>query len=77
MTCILLYEYYLDLLSKQRRLEVGLNDNFDLQSGPPYFSDQRDNPERQDDVFGGSIPANRWTHAQASRLTASQCVYVC
>lgn len=52
---------YLDLLSQQRRLEVGLDDDFDLQFGATDFSDQRDDSERQDDVFGGSVPADRQT----------------
>ena len=45
----------LDLLRQQRRLEVGLDDHLDLQLGPADLSNERDDAERQRNVFGRSV----------------------
>lgn len=50
---------HLDLLSQQRGFEVGLDDHFNLQFSAANLPHQRNNSERQDDVFSGAIPAGR------------------
>lgn len=47
---------HLDLLGQQRRFEVGLDDNLNLQFGAPHLPDQRNDSKRQDDVFSSAVP---------------------
>lgn len=51
---------HLDLLGQQRGFEVGLDDHLYLQFSAADLPHQRNNSERQDDVFSGAIPAKRW-----------------
>lgn len=46
-------------MRQQRGLEVGLDDHFHLQFSAADFPDQRNNSERQDDVFSGAIPVEK------------------
>lgn len=63
ITGLTLLTSHLDLLSQQRGFEVGLNDHLNLQFSAPHLPDQRNNPERQDDVLSGAIPARRGENA--------------
>lgn len=54
---VLAMSSHLNLLSQQRGLEVGLDHHLDLQFSATHLSDQGDDPEGQDDVLSGAIPA--------------------
>lgn len=56
---VTLIRAHLDLLGQQRGFEVGLDDHLNLQFSAADLPDQRNNSERQDDVFSGAIPARR------------------
>lgn len=63
---------HLDLLGQQRGFEVGLDDHLNLQFSAANLPDQRNNSERQDDVFSGAIPARKGEENMF--LTSHQCV---
>ena len=46
----------LQLLGQQAGLEVGLDDDLDLELGPAHLPDQWDHPEWQRDVLGRPVP---------------------
>lgn len=50
---------HLYLLSQEGRLKVRFDHHFHLQLGASHLTYQRDDTERQDDVFSGSVPGGK------------------